>query len=87
MITKNFDTYGMASTLSPSIIGVNGSGWTIEGQVHEDYYEWVNDFEAEHPKLGKVWGNFESTVYADSEEAYNHFIKNHPPENWDYQDI
>jgi hypothetical protein len=34
-----------------------------------------------------VWGNFEDTVFADSEEGYNHFIENHPPESWDYWDI
>jgi hypothetical protein len=62
-------------------------GWTIKGEVHEDFYEWVNDFEATHPTYGKVWGNFESEVYADSEEGYNHFYENHTPEAWDYEDI
>lgn len=36
---------------------------------------------------GKVWGDFEYIVYADSEEAYEDFYKNHPPEEWDYWDI
>lgn len=62
-------------------------GWTIEGIVHEDYYEWVNYFRAEHPKYGKVWGNFEDCVYAESEEGFEDFYKNHTPRAWDYQDI
>ena len=63
------------------------SGWTIKGEVHEDYYEWVNSFEAEHPVFGKVWGDFENEVYADSEEGFADFYKNHAPEAWDYGDI
>lgn len=76
-----------AHTLSPVDIGENDSGWVISGEIHEDYYQWVNDFEAVHPVYGKVWGNFELEVYADTEEGYNHFIENHPPEEWDYWDI
>lgn len=62
-------------------------GWTVSGKIHEDYYYWVNYFEAEHPTHGKVWGDFESEVYADSEEGFEHFYKNHTPEAWDYGDI
>ncbi len=62
-------------------------GWKIKGAVHEDYYVWVNEFEAEHPTFGKVWGNFEKEVYADSEEGFADFYKNHAPEAWDYGDI
>ncbi len=88
MITKKFNITGHnANTLPKECIGKNESGWEISGEIHEDYYEWVNDFEATHPTFGKVWGNFEDTVFADSEEGYNHFIKNHPPESWDYWDI
>ena len=65
----------------------HASGWTIEGTVKEDYYEWVNGFMAVHPKLGKVWGNFEEQVFADSEEAYQDFYEKHPPHAWDYDDI
>lgn len=88
-IIKDFSSsiYGDAYTLSPDAIGNNDSGWTIVGEVHEDYYEWVNDFEATHPVFGRVWGNFEDEVYADSLEAYKHFVEHHPPENWDYGDI
>lgn len=62
-------------------------GWTITGEIHEDYYEWVNDFEVVHPKFGKVWGNFEDKVFADSVEAFNDFFEKHKPMAWDYQDI
>lgn len=62
-------------------------GWTIEGVVSEDYYEWVNYFRASHTELGKVWGDFESTVYASSEEGFKDFYSKHTPTAWDYQDI
>jgi hypothetical protein len=63
------------------------SGWTITGEVHEDYYYWVNEFTAHHPEYGSVRGDFENKVYVDSHDALNHFVKNHPPEDWDYHDI
>ena len=83
---KNRDSHD-AYTLNSDIIGKNDSGWTVTGQVHEDYYEWVNEFEATHETYGRVWGDFEYTVWADSEEGYNHFYKHHTPEEWDYWDI
>jgi hypothetical protein len=63
------------------------SGWTICGEVKEDYFYWVNDFTAEHPQWGKLSGNFEHEVIAESEEAFNHFINHHKPVEWDYWDI
>jgi len=63
------------------------SGWTITGELEEDYFVWVNDFHATHPTYGRVWGNFETEVFADSEEGYQHFWANHEPESWDYGDI
>lgn len=102
MITKkfgvDFNSDGGALTLSARQVTsgqkdsgthsrTHGSGWTIKGEIHEDYYRWVNDFEAEHPEHGKVWGNFESEVNADSEEGFKHFWENHEPEAWDYMDI
>lgn len=81
------DRFRGALTLSPFDIGTNKSGWTVKGEVQEDYISWVNEFEARHPKLGRVWGNFEGKVYATSEKAYKHFVGNHPPSNWDYADI
>lgn len=63
------------------------SGWTITGEVFENYYYWVNKFSAHHLEYGSVHGDFEDIVYADSQEAFDHFVKNHPPEEWDYHDI
>lgn len=88
----------MAYTLDPHEVCDRGNvtglhsrthsdGWTISGEVHEDYYYWVNDFEAEHPGFGRVWGNFEGTVNADSEDGLMDFIAKHPPQRWDYADI
>lgn len=61
--------------------------WTISGVIVEDYFYWVNDFEASHPIYGRVWGNFEDIVYADSEEGFQNFVANHPAYEWDYEDI
>lgn len=77
----------MAHTLPVEILGQNESGWNIDGVIHEDYYKWVKAFEATHPVYGKVWGDFEKKVSADSKEGYENFVKNHPPEMWDYYDI
>lgn len=85
-ITFNIEGH-LAKTLRESDIGTHTDGWAISGEIHEDYYKWVNAFEAAHPVYGKVWGNFETTVYAESEEGYDHFVQHHPPEDWDYWDI
>lgn len=63
------------------------SGWTITGVIHEDYYSWINDFYATHPKHGVVAGNFERKIYATDLDAFNAFISVHPPYEWDYGDI
>lgn len=76
-----------ARTLSPSSLGVNPSGWTIKGDVVEDYYEWINYFEASHPDFGWVKGDYEVEIVANSKEAFEHFSENHPPDEWDYADI
>ena len=88
----------MARTLNPEEVCENGDvvgfhtrthqdGWTISGCVHEDWYHWVNEFEAHHPVHGRVWGDFESEVFADSEAGYDAFVQAHSPEEWDYWDI
>lgn len=102
MVTKkfgiDFHSGGGALTLLTSAVTDSGaesgihertheSGWTIKGEIHEDYYTWVNDFEATHPKYGRVAGNFENEITAESEEAFEHFWAHHEPEAWDYQDI
>lgn len=78
----------MARTLSPSNLGENDSGWIITGEVHEDYYRWVNEFKAYHPaKNWRVEGDFEEIVKATNQKALNHFLEHHPFEEWDYYDI
>ena len=52
-----------------------------------DYYRWVNDFVAKHPKYGTVRGNFESVVYATSKKAYKMFTEAFDVTEWDYQSI
>lgn len=89
MIKKLFEDEfkSMARTLHPDDVGTNDSGWIVKAEIHEDYFEWVNYFEAFHEDYGIVWGDFEDEVYASSEEAFNHFVKNHEPSVWDYWDI
>ena len=84
-VVPNFTS--AARTLRPEHLGEQPSGWTITGEIHEDYYEWVNYFDATHPTLGWVRGDYESEIEASSMKAYTHFINNHPPEEWDYHDI
>jgi hypothetical protein len=69
------------------MVATHDSGWTIEGELREDYYTWVNKFKATHPVYGKVVGDFMTKVKATSLEAFNHFYKHHQPNDWDPQDI
>jgi hypothetical protein len=99
MVTKTFNPSGALTLNAEEVTSekwfaetgfykkIHPDGWTIEGEVHEDYYYWVNEFKAKHPKYGKVWGDFEEEVFADSEEGFKHFYKYHTPEEWDYADI
>jgi hypothetical protein len=97
MITKTFN-YDSALTLSWKTVSekrvtsgthtrTHDSGWTITGEICEDYYVWIARFEAVHPKFGKVWGDFEHEVHADGEEGFDDFYRNHTPYEWDYGDI
>jgi hypothetical protein len=79
--------FSPAMTLSPGEIGGNDSGWTIEGEIQQDYFSWVNKFKASHPVHGTVEGDFEDEIQATSREAYDHFVQYHQPELWDYLDI
>lgn len=95
---KDFTSEGGALTLPPEAVTDKGAesgthtlthpdGWAITGKIHEDYFVWVNDFQATHPELGRVWGDFESEVYATSKKAFDDFWKHHQPYAWDYGDI
>jgi hypothetical protein len=70
-----------------TFVRVHPDGWIISGRIVEDYYYWVNDFEAIHPVYGRVWGNFEEEVYVDTEEGFQDFMNKHEPHAWDYYDI
>jgi hypothetical protein len=96
----DFDSAGGALTLDPWNVTADGyasrgthtrthedSGWTITGELHEDYYWWVNKFTASHPVFGCVEGDFDYEVVASSEEAFAHFWAHHQPVAWDYHDI
>ena len=65
----------------------HADGWTIKGVISEDYYMWVNDFEATKEDGSFVRGNFEDKIEASSVEALKDFLKNHTPSFWDYWDI
>lgn len=81
------DFKSQARTLPGDALGSHPSGWTITGELQEDYFVWVNEFEAVHPTLGWVRGDFEHLVEAKSKKAFEHFITHHPFEEWDYWDI
>ena len=87
VLRTNPDHYD-AYTLSADFIGYHAdTGWTIKGEIHNDYFEWVNEFEASHPEYGFVRGDFEHEVIASSIDAFNDFVSHYPPEAWSYGDI
>jgi len=63
------------------------SGWTITGELHENRFVWVSEFYAIHDQYGRIEGDFENEVTAESEEAFSHFLKHHKPIAWNYGDI
>lgn len=66
---------------------IHSNGWTITGNMSNDYYSWVEKFEAIHPTFGKIVGVVDDKIYATSEEGYEDFIKNHPITGMDLDDI
>lgn len=64
----------------------DSGNWTISGIIHENYWLWVEDFEATHPKYGNIIGNFEKELIVDSIPAITHFLEHHPYKTWDYYD-
>lgn len=86
--TLHYEVGSLARTLRPEDLGESvATGWTLKGDVIEDYYEWVNEFEATHPEHGYVKGDFESVVEASSDFALGHFLVYFEPNEWDYHDI
>lgn len=82
-----YQVSGSEDTCSGYHSHTHPSGWTISGEVREDYFLWVNDFKAEHPIYGWVRGNFETEVRAKSKRGFDHFLEHHPYKVWDYDDI
>lgn len=77
-----------AATLDVDDIGYSKiSGWTIVAEIQEDYYKWVNYFEATHPEYGFVKGDFEVSIEAKTKQAFNHFMKHYTVHIWNYGDI
>lgn len=83
---KNSRCCSWAYTLCPSDLGTDENGWTVTGEVYEDYYKWVNYFEA---KKNKQWvkGDFEDCIECSSLKAFDDFLQLHKPDEWDYWDI
>lgn len=77
----------LARTLPSDCVGNNTSGWQVKARIQEDYFIWVNYFEAFHPDYGIVFGDFEKQVCASLGDALQHFLTHHPFEEWDYDDI
>ena len=77
-----------ALTLDPSCLyapAIHG-GWIVSGEVQDDFFTWVNNFAAVKDS-DFVCGNFESEIWATNQEAYDDFIKNCPPDSWDYDEL
>lgn len=83
--TFKFNCSG-AYTLDPSSASEIRDGWKLKGEVHYDYYSWINYFEA---KKGLNWvkGDFEKEVTCSSLKAFDDFLSNFEVESWDYADI
>lgn len=82
-----YDSGDMAYTLDPEDIGTDSNGWKVKGKIYEDYYEWVNEFEATKGKSSFVKGDFENFIECSSLEDLDEFLSLHMPETWDYRDI
>jgi hypothetical protein len=88
-------TLPKSSVLGGNVLERNGdnystlhdSGWLIKAKLHEDCYEWVEDFLAIHEVFGFVEGNFNEMVVASSKKAYEEFTKEFNPNTWDIRDI
>lgn len=82
----------IAFTLSPYILDKqNKNDWFFKAKIQEDYYQWINFFEASHSKYGKIFGDFEIGIHypKENKEALNNFLeKTFQYLNlWDYMDI
>ena len=77
-------------TISLDVLGQTVEGWTINGEISEDYFEWCENFIAVHPVYGTVRGFREGNeVTGESDEAIDAFLAVFTPYigTFDYQDI
>lgn len=65
----------------------HASGWTIRAKIHNDWYSWIQNFEAQHPIFGDLKGDFNDKVECTDKNAFFHFIKYHTPIIFDMYDI
>lgn len=76
---------------SPGQRGAKSDGWKITGPVDDSeiYREsYVPVFVADHPKYGKVYGNWEDEVFSETEEGFDDLYDKHTPSvEFDYYDI
>lgn len=83
-----------AFTFSPLILNKeNDHQWIFNAEVQEDYYEWINGFEAIHPKFGKVCGNLEKHIKFEKNQNEEELLIDFIKQNlkfmlvWNYLDI
>lgn len=77
-----------ARTLEPSIGFDEKSGWTVDAEIQEDYYTWINYFEAyKNNKRCYVKGDFESIIETSSLKTLDDFLSYYNVYEWDYSDI
>jgi hypothetical protein len=86
---RKFST--QARTLSKEVIGYNTHAYygnfNLYAYEHEDYYRWVNYFICIYDTGAWVLGDFESVVFASSEDTYKAFKNSVDVKEWDYYDI
>jgi hypothetical protein len=66
---------------------VHPDGWTITGDLVQEWVCFVNNFSAVNQNGDWVRGDFGTVVWASSEEAFDDFVAAHPFHEWDYEDI
>lgn len=63
------------------------NGWTISGQIVEDYVSWVPFITASHKNYGIIYGDFSEEIIVVSDnpdKALFHFLDNNMPLVWKF---
>ena len=66
------------------------NGWTISGQIVEDWVSWVPFITASHKNYGIIYGDFSEEIIVvsdNSDKALFHFLDNNMPLVWTSWDI